>query len=78
MCIRKALEKHTNLQMNKKIKGRSSATFPNVAFLGRHCETVKCYFIYGSSCPGVFCKKGVLGNFAKFIAKHLCQSLVFK
>ena len=25
----------------------------------------------------VFCKKGVLGNFAKFTWKHQCQSLVF-
>ena len=28
-----------------------------------------------SSRPEVFCKKGVLGNFAKFIGKHLSQSL---
>ena len=28
-----------------------------------------------SSRPKVFSKKGVLGNFAKFIGKHLCQSL---
>ena len=27
--------------------------------------------------PEVFCKKGVLKNFAKFVEKHLCQSLVF-
>ena len=27
--------------------------------------------------PEVFCKKGVLGNFAKFTGKHLCQSLFF-
>ena len=26
-----------------------------------------------SSCPEVFCKKGVLRNFAKFTGKHLCQ-----
>ena len=25
----------------------------------------------------VFCKKGDLRNFAKFIGKHLCQSLYF-
>ena len=25
--------------------------------------------------PGVFCKKGVVRNFAKFTGKHLCQSL---
>ena len=28
--------------------------------------------------PEVYCKKGVLKNFAKFTGKHLCQSLFFK
>ena len=27
--------------------------------------------------PEVFCKKGVLRNFAKFTGKHLCQSFFF-
>ena len=31
---------------------------------------------FRSSRPKVFCKKGVLRNFAKFIGKHLCQSLI--
>ena len=30
-----------------------------------------------SSRPELFCKKGVLRNFAKFTGKHLCQSLFF-
>ena len=30
-----------------------------------------------SSRPEVFCKKGVLRNFAKFTGKSLCQSLSF-
>ena len=30
-----------------------------------------------SSLPDVFFKKGVHRNFAKFIGKHLCQSLLF-
>ena len=30
-----------------------------------------------SSCPNMFCKKGVLRNFAKFTGKYLCQSLFF-
>ena len=30
-----------------------------------------------SSLLEVFCKKGVLRNFAKFTRKHLCQSLFF-
>ena len=39
----------------------------------------KLYFDYinRSSCPEVFCKKGVLRNFAKLTRKHLCQSLLF-
>ena len=32
---------------------------------------------YRSSRPAVFCKKGVLRNFAKFIGKHLSQRLFF-
>ena len=31
--------------------------------------------IFRSSRPGVFCKKGVLRNFANFTGKHLCESL---
>ena len=27
--------------------------------------------------PEMFCKKGVLRNFAKYTGKHLCQSLFF-
>ena len=30
-----------------------------------------------SSRPDVFCKKGILSNFAKFTGKHLCHSLFF-
>ena len=30
-----------------------------------------------SSRPEVFCKKGVLNNFAKFTGKHLCQRFSF-
>ena len=33
--------------------------------------------IYRSSLPDVFCKKGVLKNFANFTGKHLCQSLFY-
>ena len=33
--------------------------------------------IFRSSRPDVFCEKGVLRNFTKFTAKHLCQSLFF-
>ena len=32
---------------------------------------------FTSSCSKVFCKKGVLKNFANFTRKHLCQRLFF-
>ena len=33
------------------------------------------HLVERSSRPEVSCKKGILRNFAKFIRKHLCQSL---
>ena len=33
--------------------------------------------LFRSSRPEVFCKKGILRNFAKFTRKHLCQRLSF-
>ena len=39
--------------------------------------STKKYLTTRSSRPDVFCKKGVLRNFAKFTGKHLCQSLFF-
>ena len=36
---------------------------------------IKKVLTFTSSHPKIFCKKGVLKNFAKFIEKHLCQSL---
>ena len=40
-------------------------------------ETKNTFTIFRSSRPEVFCKKGVLRNFAKFTGKHPCQSLFF-
>ena len=34
-------------------------------------------WIYGGSRLELFCRKGVLRNFAKFTGKYLCQSLLF-
>ena len=34
--------------------------------------------MFRSSCPEVFCGKGVLRNFIQFAGKHLCQSLFLK
>ena len=33
--------------------------------------------VFRSTRQEVFCKKGVLGNFAKLAGKYLCQSLFF-
>ena len=35
-------------------------------------------YVFRSSRPEVFCKKGALRNFPKFTGKYLCQSLFFK
>ena len=35
------------------------------------------YPLTRSSRPEVFCREGVVGNFAKFTGKHLCQGLFF-
>ena len=40
-------------------------------------KCIKYLLIFRRSCPDVFCKKGVLRNFTKFIGKHLCWSLYF-
>ena len=65
-------------------------TVPN--YRHRICSWVLCWFKewkvgfseiqiqllnFRSSRPEVFCKKGVVRNFAKFTGKHLCQSLFF-
>ena len=36
---------------------------------------VLCDMFFRSSRPEVFCKTGIIRNFAKFTGKHLCQSL---
>ena len=43
---------------------------------GRNCQSLD-VIKHRNSRPEVFCKKGVVRNFAKFTAKHLCQSLFF-
>ena len=40
-------------------------------------KCIKYLLIFRSSRSDVFCKKGVLRNFAKFVGKHLCRSLYF-
>ena len=41
------------------------------------CNEKPSFSLSRNSCPVVFCRKGVLRNFAKFTCKHLCQSLFF-
>ena len=40
-------------------------------------ERLRLMYMFRSSRRKVFCKIGVLRNFAKFTGKHLCQSLFF-
>ena len=47
-------------------------------FVDKHLAVNCKSFGYHQKQPSeVFCKKGVLGNFAKFTGKHMCQSLFF-
>ena len=52
---------------NKSVKWQKPALY----FTSLHCPVSR------SSRPKVFCKEGVLRNFAKFIGKHLCQGLFY-
>ena len=57
----------------------TAADFPTANVLkccGRYSQLLN-VMKYRSSCPEVFCKKGVLGNFTKSTRKHLSQSLFF-
>ena len=52
--------------------------YDNHGFTKKNCCVIAYVYSDGrSSRPEVFCKKGVLGNFAKFTGKYLCQSLFF-
>ena len=42
-----------------------------------HYKIINTISTLRSSRPEVFCKKGVLRKFGKFLGKHLCQSLSF-
>ena len=43
-----------------------------------NCILLLCHVPVRSSCQELFCRKGVLRNFAKFAGKCLCYSLFFK
>ena len=51
--------------------------FPSSIFMYSFYPQFSCNAMSESSRPEVFCKKGVLRNFAKFTGKHLCQGLFF-
>ena len=51
-----------------------SDTYENAINNGKHFVL----FHFRSSHPEVFCKKGVIRNFAKFTGKYLCRSLFSK
>ena len=55
----------------------NSAMFPFMFYKLFNANSTVFLFFFRSSRPEVFCKKGVLRNFAKFIVKHLCHSLFF-
>ena len=55
----------TQICEKKSSTGYSRRTIVSIKFMDR------------SSCPGVFCKKGVVRNFAKFTGKHPYQRFFF-
>ena len=61
-----------NFREEWKINSTESATFRCYSFYMLHWQ------MFRSSCPEVFCEKGVLRNFIQFAGKHLCQSLFLK
>ena len=48
-----------------------------IVWIKLYCDWTNWITFQRSSCPEVFCKKGVLRNVIKFTRKHLCQSLFF-
>ena len=72
---------HANLSQKYKLSKRADLTrvFEEGVQNKNRCDCTHKYQIklkkLRSSDPEVFCKKGVLRNFAKFTGKHLCQRL---
>ena len=59
-----------HISVKKSLHLKPITFFPKVSNMHR-CSWLR------SSRWEVFCKKGVIRNFTKFIGKHLCQSLFF-
>ena len=79
--------KHMDLCIFSSIYAHTSAPFTKVE--GKLIRDWEIRFIFSAVCycrrgshrssrPEVICKNRILGNFAKFTGKHLCQSLFFK
>ena len=81
----KGQDKNLNISRTKRaFKMKQKVFF--IIFKGLSLKQIKRIFFgrwehlrdqFRSSRPKLFCKKGVLRNFAKFTGKHLCQSLFF-
>ena len=73
----------TEINLRSKKWFLSCSYNPNLTLLNNHIQNISRVLDFYSSkydnfiVLGVFCKKGVLRNFTKFIGKHLCQSLFF-
>ena len=65
----------TLLLTDKHIKTCNTEAFTRQGLVNRFQSLLNVY--YRSSRTQVFCKKGVLKNFAKPIGKHLCHDLFF-
>ena len=77
--IRTPQVRHRHLAVGRSLQYKHTYTHTQSPF-NRQGDDLKTIinklFPYRSSClPHVFCKKGIVRNFAKFTEKHLCQSL---
>ena len=74
---KKKNKKHEKIVLLTKSKLNSIEALISKALTDSNISHEKFVLINRSSRPDVFCKKGVLRNFAKFLGKHLYQSLFF-
>ena len=69
--MHRAETKYLDIYLTTGRAAKYTNSIPEKIYIGLSERYCKC------SPPEVFCKKGVLKNFAKFTGKHLCQSLIF-
>ena len=63
-------KKAVDLKLQERIRSKNSF----IRYLSPDNKTIFVWY-YLSSCPKVFCKKGVYRNFSKFTGKPLCWSV---